>query len=223
MATITPIARSHGRGWYRRARRRDASATARSAVRAGTSERASSGERSLVEQIRDQLRSTQDLGAALSKVASSVLETQRFRTVAIAEWRGGQVLPHVLVGVAPAPDWLEHADTNLIAVCIREGRPVEVPTALTPDARGQRPPATLTVYAPIGPFHRPWGVVIVESASDRPLSRQDLDLLESLCSAVEVMSAQEALVDRVQAQQRRSDGLAAITVADSAPSWSCPR
>ncbi len=177
-----------------------------------TSDSAVSGERALMEQIRDQLRTREDLGAALSKIAASVLETHHFRAVGIAEWRDGQVLPRVVEGIAPAADWLERADTNLIAVCIREGRAVEIPTPLTREARSSRPPATLTVYAPVGPFHRPWGVVLVETSSDRPLTRQDRDLIDSLCSAVEVMSGQGALVDRVKAQQRRSVGLASITV-----------
>ena len=174
-------------------------------------ETAAAGERALVGQIRDQLRTAKDLDVSLGAAAETLLETRHFRTVAIAEWRDGRVVQHVVIGVDPAPDWMARADTNLIAVCLREGRPVAVPTPNAPDARGSRPPTTETVYSPVGSVDRPWGVVIVESASDRPLSRQDLGLLESLASTVEVICAQVALAEQVEAQQRRSEALAAIT------------
>lgn len=175
------------------------------------SDSAVAGEHSLVRQIRDQLRAKQDLNAALRGAALSVLATNRFRTVAIAESRDGHVVPLINEGADTDSTLLAHADRNLIALCLREGRSVTVPTTVMPNARGGRPPATLTIYSPVGPEARSWGVVVVESASERPLSSQDLNLLESLCSTVEVVWGQAALAESLVAQQRRWDDLASIT------------
>jgi diguanylate cyclase (GGDEF)-like protein len=168
-------------------------------------------ERSLVTQIRDQLVRHEDLEEGLKEAASTLLEGRRYRSVAVQELRNGQSTLHVLAGADDVAEWAAGVDPNLVAVCIREGRPVSVPTVFNLKARGQRPPQTLTVYAPIGSDAHPWGVIIAENTSDQPLSRRDLDLLESVATAIEVMAHQARLVAKLANQKERAETVARIT------------
>lgn len=212
-AAVTPLGRAPRRG-HLGALRPLASTALLARVRIdepADAETLDASQRSLVERIRDQLRSGLDLDEALRQAALTLLETHYFRRVAIAEWRDGKVIPRVQEGLDAGTNWLANADTNLISVALREGRPVAVPTPVPPGSRGTRPPATVTAYAPVGEPARPWGVLIVESASDRPLSRLGLELLATMSSAVEVMAAQRSLTEMVDAQRERSEALSTIT------------
>jgi diguanylate cyclase (GGDEF)-like protein/excisionase family DNA binding protein len=169
------------------------------------------GERSLVTQIRDALISQEDLLDGLREAASTLLEGRRFRSVAIQELRAGTSVIHLVAGAEGGAEWAERVDPNLIAVCIREGQPVSVPTVFNPKARGQRPPQTVTVCAPIGTHEHPWGVIIAESGSDQPLSRRDLEQLQSVATTVEVMAHHARLLARLEGQKERAESVARIT------------
>ncbi|MEA2622636.1 MAG: hypothetical protein QOH61_1546 [Chloroflexota bacterium] len=168
-------------------------------------------DRLLVTQVRDVVRGRSDLDEALRDATRVLLATGHYRTVAVAEWQDGRPIVHVMEGIDPGPTWLEHADPNLIAVCLREGRPVAVPTVPSPDAPGHRPPRTVTVYAPIGSSEDPWGVIVAESASDLPLSHADLVTLESIATAAEVMAQHARLQARLELQVQRAELVAGIT------------
>ena len=153
-----------------------------------------------------------DLDHVIREATRALLDTGHFTMVGIAQWHDGRLNPRLVDGARRARNWWQQIDSGLVEVCIREGRPIAVPSGGPANRNNGRHSApTVEVFSPIGQGALAWGVLIVESAPDRSLGRSDLDLLGAVAAYISMAADRSQLAERVHGQQLQARALSRIT------------
>ncbi len=194
----------------------DAESQTSPAAVAGTPELLDGGRLSLLVEIA-RITTSGDPGRTLADVASTLRRDGGFDVVAIAERTPTDLVIRHVDGATERQAAAVKLDARLVEVCLRDGRPIAAPRSrltAVPAGRWRGSPwdtGAVEVYVPIRGKDGPWGVLLVMSPPDRPLGRQDLDLLQLVGDRLGVAIENWRLADRLHARLEQGQELARVT------------
>lgn len=154
--------------------------------------------------------------AVVPGICSTLRRVCRFDLVAVAERTSSGIRTRFADASTTRRGTAIALDERLIEVCLRDGRPIAAPRSRAP-VRSVRwagaPPFSgpVEVYVPIQTAERGWGVLVVEAPADRPIERNDLDLLQTVGNQLALLVGWRRLRERLAEQDAQARALARVT------------
>jgi len=163
-----------------------------------------------------------DRDAVLRTVAATLRRSGGFEVVVIGERTSSGMETRVVDASARRQAAGFELDARLVEVCLRDGRPIAVPRAQATSGvsgvsgRWRASPqgtGAVEIYVPVSTSGRAWGVLFVESAPERPLHREDLDLLRAAGNQLAMAMGWSRIEARLLERRAQSRALAEVTTA----------
>lgn len=177
------------------------------------------GRLALLAEVSRLCTATGDRDALLQAVAATLRRSGGFEIVVIGERTPSGMKTRVVDASARRQAAGFELDARLVEVCLRDGRPIAVPRAqgvsgVTSRWRASpRGSSAVEIYVPVSLSGRAWGVLFVESAPERPLDRQDLDLLRAAGNQLAMAIGWSRIEARLLERRAQSRALAEVTTA----------